>query len=425
MKTKRVTQVGAEAPVARVRHGWRIAGAALVAGSVLLASGCGHSGNKSSPSWQGGGSSAAGSTPGAGGTTPTSEAPLPSTVAVASPAANATDALVISDVKYTTDDPDNTTVTVAGPDGEVKGTVDKDAKVWHADKSLEYGTKYTVTVTGPQAEGKSNTTTSSFTTMAKPSKTIRAVSFLGDNNTVGVGMPLKITFSQAIPTSYRDDVERRMTVTATPAQEGTWHWVSPTEIHYRPKVYWQAHSKVFYKVALNGVPLGNGYYGKTDMTVDLNIGRSMVLTASNKTKKMTVVQDGKLINTVPISLGKPSTPSDSGTMVIMEKARHTVFDTFAELGPDKGYRTEIDFAQRLTYSGQFIHAAPWSEGKQGKVNVSHGCVNVSEAMGGWLFARTLMGDVVIVSGTEDKLKNGDGWTDWNMSYDEYKKGSYL
>ena len=44
----------------------------------------------------------------------------------------------------------------------------------------------------------------------------------------------------------------------------------------------------------------------------------------------------------------------------------------------EGYRTEIDYAQRITWSGEFIHAAPWSEGEQGQRNVSHGCVNVSD-----------------------------------------------
>lgn len=398
----------------------RMAAIALIAGSALLVSGCG-SGDKSS-SWQGG--------PQAGASAGASGAPAPeptlSTVAVVSPEPEATDVVAVADVKYTTEDPENTTVTVTDAAGkEVEGTLDKDAKVWRPAKTLAWKTKYTVTVKGTEAEGKSGTTTSSFTTMAQPAKQIRVTSFLGDGNKVGVGMPLIIKFSRAIPESYRDDVERRMTVTATPAQEGTWHWTSATEVHYRPKVYWKANSKVFYKVQLKGVPLGNGYYGRSDLTVDLKIARSFVMTVSNKTKQMTVKQDGKVIKTIPVSLGKPKTPSSSGTMVVIEKKEHTIFDTMDELGPEEGYRTPIDFAQRITWSGQYIHAAPWSEGKQGKVNVSHGCVNVSEAMGKWLFDRTLMGDVITVSGTEEKLKNGNGWTDWNMSWEEYKKGSYL
>jgi len=394
----------------------RMAGVAVIAAAVLLASGCGH-GDKS-PSWQGGGSQA-------GGSDAPSPTPTLSTVAVVSPAADATGVVAVSPVKYTSDDPENTTVKVTTPDGaEVAGTVDKDAKTWTPSSALAYGTRYTVTVTGTASAGKGGTTTSAFTTMAKPSKVVRATSFLGDAQTVGVGMPLIVKFSRSIPVSYRDDVERHLTVTATPSQEGTWHWVSPTEVHYRTKVYWKANSKVFYKIALAGVPLGNGYYGKSDVTVDIKIGRSFVMTVSNKTKRMTVTQNGKVIKTLPVSLGKPSTPSSSGTMVVIQKLRHTVFDT-TDSDPVNGYKTPIDYAQRITWSGQFIHAAPWSEGKQGRVNVSHGCVNVSEAMGAWLFGQTMMGDPITVTGTEQKLLNGNGWTDWNMSYAEYKKGSYL
>ena len=405
----------------RVGRPWRVAAVALIAGAVLLSSGCGH-GDKS-PSWQGGGDKQTD----AGGSSAATPSPSPtlSTVAVVSPAADATDVVAATDVKYTSEDPENTTVTVTDPSGgEVKGTLDKDDKVWRPEKALNYGTKYTVTVNGTAAEGKGGTTSSTFTTMAKPSKIVRVTSFLGDGQTVGVGMPLIIKFNRAIPSSYRDDVERRMTVTATPAQEGSWGWISPTEVHYRPKVFWKGNSKVFYKVQLAGVPLGDGYYGKSDLTVDLKIGRSFVMTVSNKSKQMIVKQDGKVIKTLPVSLGKASTPSSSGTMVVMEKARHTVFDT-TDTDPVHGYKTPIDFAQRITWSGQFIHAAPWSEGKQGHVNVSHGCVNVSEAMGAWLFARTMMGDPITVSGTEEKLKQGNGWTDFNVSYDQWKKLSYL
>jgi len=408
--------------ISRVRRPWRSAAVAVIAGTVLLSSGCGR-GDKS-PSWQGGDKQTA-----AGGGDGNSAAPSPSptlsTVAVVSPAADAANVVAATEVKYTSDDPENTSVTVTDAGGaEVKGTLDKDEKTWRPEKALAYGTKYTVTVNGTAAGGKGGSASSTFTTMAKPSKIIRVTSFLADNQTVGVGMPLIIKFSRAIPASYRDDVERRMTVTATPAQEGSWGWISPTEVHFRPKVFWRANSKVFYKAQLGGVPLGSGYYGKSDLTVDLRIGRSFVMTVSNKSKQMTVKQNGKVVKTIPVSLGKASTPSSSGTMIVMEKAKHTVFDT-TDTDPVNGYKTPIDFAQRITWSGQFIHAAPWSEGKQGHINVSHGCVNVSEKMGAWLFGRTMMGDPITVSGTEEKLKQGNGWTDFNVSYAQWKKLSYL
>jgi lipoprotein-anchoring transpeptidase ErfK/SrfK len=399
---------------------WRTAAAALAACAVLVSAGC--SGKDDSPSWQGGGQGDAG---GAQATEPASPAPPLSTVSVTSPEPNATGVKALTEVKYDSEDPENTTVKVTDDDGkEVDGELDKDARKWTPASALSWGKKYTVTVNGPEAEGKVGTTTSTFTVMKQPNL-VRVTSFLGDGQTVGVGMPLIIRFGRSIPQKYRADVERRMTVQSTPQQEGVWHWTSPTEVHYRPKSYWKAGSKVFYKVKLKAVPMGDGWYGRSDLTVDLKIGRALTIEVDNRGKKMTVRQDGKVIKTIPVSLGKPKTPSSSGTMVVIEKQRKTVFDTFDELGPEEGYRTDIEYAQRITWSGQFIHAAPWSEGVQGRRNVSHGCVNVSMAMGKWLFERTMMGDPITVKGTEEKLKNGNGWTDWNMSWEEYKKGSAL
>ena len=40
---------------------------------------------------------------------------------------------------------------------------------------------------------------------------------------------------------------------------------------------------------------------------------------------------------------------------------------------------------RLTYSGEFLHAAPWSVGSQGYANVSHGCTGMSTANAQWLY----------------------------------------
>lgn len=391
------------------RGSWRVAAAALTAGFVLLSAAC-SSGKTDSP--------------GQGGSA-TSAAPPQSTVAVTTPSANAKDVVASTDIKYSSEDPANTTVAVKDEDGgEVKGTVDQDAKIFHPAKALAYGETYTVTVTGTATGDKIGTTSSTFTTMSKPSKLIRVTSFLGDDQTVGIGMPIIMRFGRSIPVKYRGTVESRMVVTAEPAQAGTWHWTSPTEVHWRPQTYWKAYSKVHYAVNLAGVPLGDGYYGRSDLTVDFKIGRALTMTVVDKTKMMTVKQDGRTIKTIPVSLGKKSTPSWSGTMLVIEKKLHTVFDTTDTDGA-AGYRDKIDYAQRITWSGSFVHAAPWSEGVQGKVNVSHGCVNVSEALGKWLFGRTLIGDPVTVTGTGTALKNGNGWTDWNMSYDQYKKGSYL
>ncbi|SCG68810.1 L,D-transpeptidase [Micromonospora coxensis] len=347
-------------------------------------------------------------------------------VTITEPKADATDVPASTGITFTTKDAEKTTVELTDSAGEaVEGELAADGTSWLPTGALEYGGKYTATVTATGDDGKPATATSTFTVMPQPDKQVRITSFLGDGQVVGVGMPLIVRFGRAVPEDYRDDVQRRMSVTSTPAQEGIWHWASPTEIRYRPKEFWQPGSTVSYRVQAGGLPMGDGWYGRSDLTVDVKIGPSLVMVVDNKTKRMTVTRDGTVVKTIPVSLGKKSTPSSSGTMVVIEKLRKTVFDTLEELGPVEGYRTKIDYAQRLTWGGEFIHAAPWSEGQQGRVNVSHGCVNVSMADGKWLFENTRIGDPITVKGTERRLQNGNGWTDWNMSWEQYVEGSAL
>ncbi|WP_204946159.1 L,D-transpeptidase [Micromonospora luteifusca] len=388
----------------------RVFAAGLLAVALAFTSACTDSDGGKPSSWHGG-----------------DESPAPKAAAtISEPAADAKDVPASTGITFTTKDAVKTTVELKDAAGKaVEGTLAADGKTWLPAGALAYGTSYTATVTATGDDERPATATSTFTTMAKPGNQVRVSSFLGDNQVVGVGMPLIVKFSRGIPEDYRDDVQRRMTVTSTPAQEGIWHWVSPTEIRYRPKEFWKADSKVSYRVQAGGLPMGEGWYGRADLAVDIKIGASVVMTVDNKTKRMTVTRNGAVVKTIPVSLGKKTTPSSSGTMVVIEKLRKTVFDTMEELGPEEGYRTKIDFAQRLTWGGEFIHAAPWSEGQQGSVNVSHGCVNVSMANGDWLFRNTQIGDPITVKGTERKLQNGNGWTDWNMSWDEYVKGSAL
>ncbi|MFI7576292.1 Ig-like domain-containing protein [Micromonospora sp. NPDC049497] len=390
----------------------RALAAGLLAAVLTVTAACTSDDGGTSPNWQGGGDAPA-SAPKAAAT-------------IVEPAADAKDVPASTGITFTTKDAQETTVELKDSAGTaVEGTPAADGGSWLPTGALEYGETYTATVTATGDDGRPATATSTFTTMAKPANQVRVSSFLGDGQVVGVGMPLIVKFSRDIPEDHRDDVQRRMTVTSTPAQEGIWHWVSPTEIRYRPKEFWKANSTVVYRIQAGGLPLGDGWYGRADLTVDIKVGPAVVMTVDNRTKRMTVTKDGSVIKTIPVSLGKKTTPSSSGTMVVIEKLRKTVFDTLEELGPVDGYRTKIDYAQRLTWGGEFIHAAPWSEGQQGRVNVSHGCVNVSMANGAWLFANTRVGDPITVKGTERKLQNGNGWTDWNMSWEEYVKGSAL
>ena len=232
-----------------------------------------------------------------------------------------------------------------------------------------------------------------------------------------------------VPLQCRAAVERRLFVTSDPPQPGVWHWDSDIQVEYRPKEYWRPGTKLSVRLGLGGLPIGDGRYGATDITATAAIDTvRRVIEVDNASKSLTAIQDGQPVKTAPVSLGRPDKPSYSGTMVIIERLEKTVFDSSTYGTPvnsPDGYRTDIQYAERLTWDGQFIHAAPWSVADQGRRNVSHGCVNVSVENGKWIYEWVRVGDPVVVKGTERRLPPGQGWTAWDMSWEQFVAGSAL
>lgn len=308
----------------------------------------------------------------------------------------------------------------------VKGRMRDDNSSWVPDQPLKYATGYTATVTVSNQDGQPVTETSEFTTMNKPSKKLGTGLYLSNGQTYGVAMPVVIEFTSNVPESARPAIQSRLFVKTNPPQPGVWHWASPKQIFYRAKEYWQPGTTIEVRSALEGVPIGDGRYGDTDRRATAKIRKDRIeMITDDSAHQMTVKKNGEVIKTIPVSLGKDATPSSSGTMVIMQKYAKTVFDTTDEPDATDLYRVEVEYAQRLTWGGEFIHAAPWSVQHQGKRNVSHGCTNVSMANAKWLYDLTLIGDPVTVKGTPRKLKSGNGFTVWSLSWEDYIKGSAL
>jgi lipoprotein-anchoring transpeptidase ErfK/SrfK len=342
-----------------------------------------------------------------------------------SPASGKTGVPVSTEISFTVAGGKVTTVALKGSDGKaVAGKLRDDGSSWVPSKPLKTKQRYAATVTAEDASGQAKTVTTAFTTMGAPARKTGTGLYLFDDHTYGVAMPVVAEFNPGIKAKDRATVQKRMFVQTDPPQPGTWSWTSTgTQAYYRAPAFWTPGTKLTVRIAVGGLPTGGGRYGDQDRAATAKIGRSLQMKVDNKTKKMTVVEAGKTIRTMAVSLGKSSTPSSSGNMVIMDKATTTVFDTTDE-GPN-GYKVDIDFAQRLTWSGQYIHSAPWSVGDQGHRNVSHGCVNLSPSNARWLFGKTLIGDPVTVRGTSDKLVYGNGWTPWNVSWKVFAKGSAL
>jgi lipoprotein-anchoring transpeptidase ErfK/SrfK len=339
-----------------------------------------------------------------------------------SPKVNATKVPISVEIGTTADNGVVSAVSLASASGQqVAGAMRRDGSSWVPSAPLAFGQHYTATVTVTGIEGRTTQTSTSFVTMSKPVTKPISTSFnLISGGTYGVAMPIVIDFGTSIPKASRQAVQDRLFVASSPTQVGAWRWVSDREVVYRPQSYWKPGTTLAVRSALGGVPIGGRLLDK-DRAANVTIGRDLEMSVTNRNHMITVTSNGKVIKRYPISMGKASTPSWSGQFVIMDRLPATVFDTLDE-GPG-GYRVAVKYAERLTWSGMFLHSAPWSVYAQGHTNVSHGCVNIGPSNAKWIYQNSMVGDPVSVSGTPRRVAEGNGWTAWDMSWADFIKGS--
>jgi lipoprotein-anchoring transpeptidase ErfK/SrfK len=329
-------------------------------------------------------------------------------------------------------------VKVTNPAGkEVKGALAGEGTIWKSAEPLGYDRKYTVTAKGSGNGGKSDLK-ASFTTL-HPDQTVYPSFFPppGKPAVVGVGQPIAVIFDKA--PGDKKAAEKALQVKTTPAQEGGWYWWDDRTLHYRPKTYWQAGTKVTVTAKIYGVRLGDGMYGETDRSLNLTIGPAKIATIDDRTHKMLVTINGKAVKTFPVSMGRGGTISGakgkkislvtpSGTYVAQEKYKVKQM-TSSSYGLPKnaslGYDSKVPLAVRISNSGIFVHAAPWSVADQGHRNVSHGCVNLSPENGQWFYTNFSFGDIVTVKNTGKPLEPTDGFGDWNIPWEKWVQGSAL
>nr|WP_284290613.1 L,D-transpeptidase [Angustibacter aerolatus] len=123
---------------------------------------------------------------------------------------------------------------------------------------------------------------------------------------------------------------------------------------------------------------------------------------------------------MPVTTGKdaPRFRTRNGIKVILSRESERQMNaetTGLKKSDPEYYNVKVKYAMRVTWSGEFLHAAPWSVGSQGHANVSHGCTGMSTANAKWLFDRSKMGDVVKYVGSNRGLESYNGYTMWNMS----------
>ncbi|MBO2455262.1 L,D-transpeptidase family protein [Actinomadura barringtoniae] len=319
------------------------------------------------------------------------------------------------------------TVTVQGKGATITGKLSADRKTWRSDRTLTPGTAYTVTAQG-ERDGKPNTATSSFTTL-KPSKTLSVVDVTPNlkGEKVGVGMPIMLRFNRAV--TDKAAVERALQVTPEKPVEGAWRWIGSDQVIYRTKTYWAPHQKVRFQGRLAGVNAGKGVYGAKDVEETLSIGAAQITTGNISKHKMTVTRDGKKLRSIPFSAGNGSTrefTTTSGVHLLMEKANPVTMVSPGRKEGDPGYyKTVVNYAVRFSNSGEYTHSAPWSVGSQGSANVSHGCLNLSPSNAKWYYDVMQRGDVIKLTGSDRDVEYDNGWSYWQLPFEQWKKGSAL
>ena len=308
----------------------------------------------------------------------------------------------------------------------VPGTLAGDGRSWRATDGLDPGVKYTVTISATDTDNNPVTLTRSFKThtLTLDEQTFPAVYPL-DGMSIGVAMPAIIRFD--IPVTDKANVEKHLHIDVSPKQPGSWYWASDTEVHYRPKSYWKPGTKVTVDARLNGVKAGKKLYGQESRTFSFTITRKVVAKVDLAKHVMRVYIDSKLARTIKISAGKNGFTTRSGVKVISEKLRTTRMTSETDNINDPDYYDldKVEWAMRLTQSGEFFHAAPWNAPYFGSANVSHGCTGMSNADAKWLFNTMRVGDPAIFTGTKRGMEAGNGYTDWNLSWSQIRKRSAL
>ncbi|MFJ4875738.1 Ig-like domain-containing protein [Streptomyces sp. NPDC088745] len=311
----------------------------------------------------------------------------------------------------------------------VAGELSADGSRWHSTSPLAAGAQYTVRVSTEDQEGAPGVRRLGFRTAA--GKKALKVQFGPDAGTYGVGQPVTAELSAAVKDPRaRAVVERALKVESEPAVEGSWYWVEDDLLHYRPRTYWPAGATVRARSSLEGIKVAKGLYGAATAPLKLTIGDKVEAVTDASSHYMTVKRNDEVINTIPVTTGKPGYATRNGVKVVLGKeyfVRMRGTSIGIPRGTNDSYDLPVYYATRVTWSGEYLHAAPWSVDSQGYANVSHGCTGMSTGNAAWFYENVREGDIVKVVGSWGGAMDpfGNGFGDWNVPWEKWRKGSAL
>ncbi|WP_367823860.1 L,D-transpeptidase [Streptomyces sp. LMG1-1-1.1] len=329
-------------------------------------------------------------------------------------------------------------VTVTDQRGrKVAGVPSADGTRWTSTAALAAGGRFAarLVVERPGGRGpRRDLARLEFRTAAAPGGDRLTVAFgPKDGGTYGVGQPVTAELSHPVPADdpgARRAVERALDVRVEPHVEGAWYWVDPRTLHYRPRTYWPARATVRVHSGLGGARISGGLHGGPSRPLTFTTGARVEAVTDVSALRMSVFRDGQLLRTFPVTTGKAGYRTRGGIKVVLGKeplVRMRGDSIGIARGSRDSYDLKVRWATRVTWSGEYLHAAPWSVDAQGNENVSHGCTGMSPEDAAWLFGTVREGDLVqVVHGYGQLMTPFDnGFGDWNLSWPEWQRGSAL
>jgi lipoprotein-anchoring transpeptidase ErfK/SrfK len=279
----------------------------------------------------------------------------------------------------------------------------------------------------------------STTHTSAPSRPVHMSLFEGDGQTYGVGFAIIATFDRAPTDSHAFTDAATVTVNGAPAH-GAWFWQKSEipgyalEAIYRPRQYWPAHAAIHADLPMKDLSAGKGLTYDDSLTLSVRTGARHVSVVDNVTHRMTVTSDGKVVQTMPVSLGSGNYPTYRGDKVIMAKGEDAADGSPRPLGevrmvsnqPGDQYNLLVPWSVRVTNSGEYVHSASWNTGNIGSRNTSHGCTNLDVAAAEWFYHFSLVGDVVEYPNASGPIQpSWDGWGWWNLPWSTWSQGGLL